>query len=544
MSTTISEKFINEKEFYSLVIRRVEYLKSEDNSKLKTIIVRPDCNKPLPTILMRTCYPKNEEKYLRIAEMYAHRGFNYIFQICRGVGDSTGQWKPNVNERIDGINLLKWCEKQDWIESIGIYGFSYSALAGWVLMNDLTSKVKTMYLSHYGTERFVSAYRSGLFRHDVLTSWTRNNAGKEIDVDYETSLNYRPHIQVDRKLWGVDLPWYREWILNTDENDSYWNTGFWKYLRDIPLCANIPIYIGSGWYDHHLGSTMVSYDKLNKCSKSRSVLRIGAWNHSFKPCVEGRILKNLENDENYNAYKWFRKILIDGEEIEKKIHLYDIGNDVWEEFNEYPLKIQPNLYLYLDTNHKTLLEDCPLDEGVSEFIYDPNYPVYSIGSESLLETKRWIGSLLQPPEDYREDVITFISNEFEDDVTILGKIELVLYVSSDAEDTAFSAKIMEKQKNGKSYSMRSSIVTISKEIDYDYIPDSIVKVTLTFWDIFWTIKAGNRLRIDISSSDFPQYSLHPNTKQKWSIAEKFFIANQKVYTGGDKMSYIKLPLKK
>ena len=170
---------------------------------------------------------------------------------------------------------------------MGYWGCSYLALTGWLIADILPEKVKTMYLTHYGTFRHVSAYKDGLFRHDVLTAWAMENAGYPVTADYLESCRFRPHAEVDERLWGKKLEWYRKWVTSTDASDEYWNTGVWGLLKEIPSRVKVPVYMGEGWYDHHLGSAIETYRSLSEEAKKKSKFVIGAWDHNFNVVVKG-----------------------------------------------------------------------------------------------------------------------------------------------------------------------------------------------------------------------------------------------------------------
>lgn len=118
-------------------------------------------------------------------------------------------------------------DKLSWIDCMGYKGASYLALTGWAMADAMPSKVRSMYLTVYGTSRHTSAYKDGLFRQDILTAWAMSNAGFPVSADYLTSAAYRPQVQVDEALWGKRLDWYRDWITHTDADDPYWQQGFW-----------------------------------------------------------------------------------------------------------------------------------------------------------------------------------------------------------------------------------------------------------------------------------------------------------------------------
>jgi len=526
-------------------------LQMPDGIKLAAYIRKPLGSGPFPTIAMRSCYPHQEPLLQLYAEEYSRRGFAYVWQYCRGTGLSEGEWVPNIHERPDGKAFIDWLAAQDWVAGIGYWGNSYLALTGWAIADIVPDKVKTLYLTHYGTDRYESAYQGGLMRQDVLTSWALGNTGRNVQADYQASLRFRPHIDVDEKLWGIRLDWYRDWITSTNRSDAYWNRGFWQELQEIPARVRVPVYLGEGWYDHHLGSTFKTWEKLSSEVKRHSVLRIGPWNHGFRTCVQGKSLDHAENSDIIHAFHWFDRILRRSEHPAGGIKTYQIGSDSWQELPCYPFQSERCETFYLQAgsdNSNGFLMLGPAEETSQiQYTYDPENPVPSHGAESLLATMKENGSLLQPACGWRADVVSFVSEPLVNDLDILGRIKFILQVSSTADDTAFSAKIMEIGPDGQAYNIRSGISTLayrnSSEQDRDeYIPEAITEITIELWDISWKLRAGCRLRVDISSSDFPQYAVHSNYAGIWSLQDKTRPATQTILTGAAWPSRVVIPI--
>lgn len=522
-----------------------------DGSKLATYIRRPIGNGPFPTIAMRSCYPHQDPLLQLYAEEYSRRGFAFVWQYCRGTGRSEGEWVPNIHERPDGKDFINWLAAQDWSAGIGYWGNSYLALTGWAIADLVPDKVKTLYLTHYGTDRFTSAYQCGLMRQDVLTAWALGNTGQNVKADYQDSLRFRPHIDVDEELWGIRLDWYRDWITSTSRSDEYWNSGFWHELQEIPARVHVPVYLGEGWYDHHLGSSFKTWEKMSLEAKQHSILRIGPWNHGFQTCVQDKPLEHAENSDIINAYHWFDQILRREELPAGGIKAYQIGADCWQDLPKYPFKSERSETFYLQAgsdNSNGRLSRSPAEvTEQTRYVYDPENPVFSHGAESLLATMKENGSLQQPSGGWRDDVVSFVSEPLAKDLDILGKIKVILQVASTADDTAFSAKIMEIGPEGQAYNIRSGISTLayrkSSEQDREvYVPATQTEITIELWDISWKLRSGCRLRVDISSSDFPQYAVHSNYAGIWSMQDRVRKAEQTILTGSLYPSRIVLPI--
>ncbi len=527
-------------------LRQEVMLPNSEGIKFRTQFFFPRCSFPVPAIVVRSCYPTQEPMLVLKAEEYNKRGFAFVVQWCRGINGSEGEWEPNIYDRSNGLSLMDHLQNDIRIESIGYWGDSYLAFTGWVMADAVPEKVKTMYLGVYGCDRYVSAYKDGLFRQDILTSWAMGNTGRQIDADYMKSAAYRPQIEVDEAMWGGKLDWYRDWITNTDKDSAYWNDGFWKMLRDIPGKIQIPIYVREGWYDHHLGSALVTYKSLSQKSRSHSTLEIGPWNHGYQCVVSHQSTENLTDNSISSPIEWFDTILRKKELPDETVKEYIIGEDRWNTGSCYPLPANGKLRFYL-SGTGALLKKADSQTTVSQYIYDPENPVESHGAESVLQTMSEAGSLLQPSPGYRRDVISFLSAPLEENVHISGEINVKLYVSSDADDTSFSAKLMEVFPDGAAVNIRGTITTLAYRNGATkrgtYTPGQIVEINLKMWDIAWTAKAGSQLRLDVASSDFPQYAVHSNYSGVWSLQTETKIAHQAIYSGEEYPSQVELPLR-
>jgi putative CocE/NonD family hydrolase len=154
-------------------------------------------------------------------------------------------------------------------------------------------------------------------------------------------------------------------------------------------------------------------------------------------------------------------------------------------------------------------------------------------------------SVAQPEPGYRPDILSFLSEALTEPLTIAGNIRVRLYVASDAADTSFTVKLMELRPDGKAYNIEDGIATlafragIGKPVAYE--PGTIVSLDLELWPIDWKIAAGSRLRLDLSSSNFPAYHAHPNRFGPWAEVAEAVVAHQTLHTGGDCASYVELP---
>lgn len=533
-------------------------VQTSDGLKLKTRIYKPTIAGPWPVLVTRTPYTwLGLDDTDRIGQDYARRGIAYIVQYCRGKGGSEGVYEPNVNERADGLALVNWVAAQPWCKNIGLFGESYTALTAWIIADIVPEKVKGIFLHHYGVDRHLSAYSNGAFRQDILTAWAIDNAEEikqkpakpDVDRIYFEQMAYMPQQQMDTHFFGVELPWYRDWISHTDYTDPYWHQGVWATLRSIPPKIKVPIVVVAGHFDHHQEGTILGYNLLPEETKAKSQLIVGAWNHShiITPQI-GKIEHATDINLTTLQFQWFYDLLVKGEEPKPDVKVYAIGEDKWHSLKDWPMKDNHLEAKYYLAENGKLAKDY-LQSSISniQYDYDPTNPVLSIGGETLFNSSTRRGSQLQPEVGYRPDVLSFVSEPLSEPLLIAGQVKINLHVSSDCDDTAFTYKISEVFPDGKTYNIRTGITTLGFRNNplgdrQTFEPGSDVELSIESLPIMWQLQPGSKIRLDISSSDFPQYSVHSNYAGVWSAQGKTRVAHQTLFL--DDKSRIEIPLLK
>lgn len=543
-----------------------EMVDGGDGYKLLTRIYLPKGVGPWPVIVTRTPYVFGGRGDTNVlGREYAKRGIGYIQQDCRGKGGSEGFFKPNIYERADGIALYQWIAVQPWCKVIGIFGSSYTALTGWLVADSVPDKVKGFYLQHYGVDRHISCYRAGLFREDIMSGWAVDNAeekinkpqrqeGQQAGENYYEFYRHLPTVEADEAILGTKLPWYRDWITHTDYNDPYWNSGVWADLKNVTPQVSVPVTIVAGQFDHHEEGTILGYERLNDKVKSQSRLILGSWNHSFQTTPTH---VPTEHAKDYNTitdmFEWFYSILVKEIVPDGEIKVYAIEEDKWVNLDEWPIKpIEKKEFFFTNEENKDgnayLLSDKKQKENdVISYNYDPLNPVMAVGGETLFTSALKRGSQLQPEPGYRDDVISFISEPLTEDLVIGGNVVVNLSVSTNVDDTSFAFTLSEICPNGETYNIRTSITTLGYRNDIwgdrqTYVPNQMVDIEIVSLPIVWNVKAGNCLRIDIKSSNFPEYAIHSNYAGVWSEQPKTRVAEQKIYVGKKSASNVVFPI--
>ncbi|MBS4218047.1 CocE/NonD family hydrolase [Bacillus sp. FJAT-49711] len=537
------------------------FIPVRDGIKLSTYVQFPKGHGPWPVILSRTPYSNILPVWKDIQNKWAEHGYVFIVQECRGTGKSEGEWTPFIYEKNDGLDTIDWIIKQDWMDgNIATYGASYSGVVQWMMAEDLPTEVKTMFISVTGIERYRQNYMNGMFRHDIYTVWAIGNSGIQPKYPhknlYDEALKIKPHIEMDYQLFGKQLPWYRDWVTNIDSQSSYWSTGLWAELKEIPRKTNIPIMMVAGWFDHNLDASIQSYKKLPQSIRDDSIFIIGPWVHTEG--VSGDL--SYPNHDKFGeqqfdaALQWFNHHLKEKEfEMAKeRLITYTIGEGNWRSWSGW-MKEENSVCFYLkEINGKVgeLTLNSKLSAGKVTYYYNPDNPVPTKGGAAIMSyltgnpNAAPPASVIQDKMGTRGDVISFISEPLDEDLEIAGKIRANLFVSSNAEDTSFTIAVMEMFPDGTSYNIRDGITCLRYRNNkhYHYNPEDIVMVEIDCWPITWTVKKCSRLRVDISSSNFPAYHAHPNIADVWACQKETKIAKQVIHFGVNYPSCIEIPV--
>ncbi|GBF74795.1 hydrolase [Paenibacillus sp. 598K] len=541
----------------------------QDGVMLATYIERPtvegdgksDGEGPWPVIVSRTPYPMARASWLQAARMWAGHGYVFVLQECRGTGDSEGEWQPFRHERADGLDTLQWIVGQSWCNGrIATYGSSYHGTLQWSMAGALPEEVKTMYIAFAGIHRYAQHYMNGMFRHDIYTVWALGNSGAEIDHGdfgalYRQALAARPHLEMDEQVLGTQLPWYREWITEVDPASPYWTEGFWAELKEMPRRVTVPLLMVAGWYDHNLQSGTWSYASLPETIRQKSCLLIGPWVHTESTSGDlaypGHDIWGARQVRA--ALAWFDHHLKDRplpvELAPGTVQTYAIREDRWIGWQGMPTATKTQTW-YLavgDAPAHPLVSDPPM-AGQLSYVYDPGDPVPTRGGAALMHyltgdtAAAPPSSVRQEPPGTRADVLSFVSEPLGEELRIAGPVKVWVEVATDADDTAFTAQLIEQCPDGSAYHIRDGITSLRWRSDQasTYSSEERVVVAIELWPIVWLLRPGSRLRLDVSSSNFPAYHAHSNQAGPWAAQTTSRAATQTVYTAG--LSRIELPL--
>jgi putative CocE/NonD family hydrolase len=527
-----------------------------DGVKLVTKIIVPDEGEKWPVLYTRSPYPITWAMEPTIMLPFVEQGYCVVIQSCRGGNGSGGEYDPFQNEREDGIDAINWLVKQPWHNgNIATYGASYMCYTQWIVADHMPAEVKTMYLESFGIDRYSQMYGNGMFRHDIYTSWALQNCRVEIadlPKTYLEALQVRPHNTMDEKLLGKKLPFYQDFISKTERSDPYWQDSFWEVLRTIPSKINVPVCIAEGWNDHNIEGVMTGIMGLRPEIRKSSKIVLGPWDHMGQEAGE----MEYPDSDKYGTMNaklmiaWFDRMLKGICADEPPVsEFYTIGEGKWRNITQWPPATEKHVYFLGGGGSLTSI---PPQTGSETYEYDPANPVETVGGNALLA---WMGGLgdtdhgpqLQPDYSDRGDVLIFTSEPLMENVTLAGGAEVFLEVATTAPDTSFMVKLSEEFPDGRTINIvdGASSILLRNESDtiLDYTPGEKVVLKIRLWDTAWQVQKGSRLRLDVTSSNFPMYHIHPNRTGIWSEHEGWDKANQTVYFGTEN-SAVYLPILK
>lgn len=535
------EKIIAEqdmKPIYNGYTLSKEVFETSDGKKLITYIAKPlGETKPLPVILRRTPYGRKSLRFFFEMSLY---GYVCIAQNCRGCFGSEGEFVPGVNEKQDTLETIEWIKTLPYFNGkMAMCGASYLSMEQWQVGDCAPEELKTLYLEFYNPYRYIQLYTKGMFRLEAYAGWTSFNAGVKSSKElYDKAVCHTPQFTMDEDVLGTHLDWYRDWVTNPDPDAPIWHHMPWSHLETMPEKLSIPVFMHCGWYDPHLEGMLKAYGNIKEDIRKKSVLFITPCNH--KGTLSTDI--DLENAFDYTGRRfiksklqWFNHMLKDeplpDHFIKGEANVYVIGDKKYIK-TDWMKSASAEKPFFLNTESFTLDEK----EGTyspAKFIYDPLNPVPTTGSDVIMTDYMYNGNdsahgIRIQAEDKREDVLSFTSETFTEEMTISGA-SVKLKVSSSAKDTAFTAKLC-LIKNGKAYHLRESITTLRFE-NKNYEPFTEAEVSIDFYPIAVKFEAGDSIRVDISSSSFPAWPAHPNTDTLWSKEINAIKAEQTIFGG-------------
>lgn len=532
---------------------------------------------PRPVLLMRTAYPislLSRQESTRVYR-YGEAGYVLVCQLTRGQGLSEGDFRRYVDDPADGYDCIEWIAKQPWCDgAVGMFGGSYVAGTQLMAAREKPPSLKCIMPTAF-TGSHVRGYSFcfGVPRRMQVLQWLQLVDLEDFD---EQDVSYGDVNIVNHPIWGpaltsepmIDaaegLQWsqdkkemYREIISHPMDDDYYKSVHF----TDEELFElDIPIFFTGGWYDTACVWPLDFFARMESAEQSRSdrYLLIGPWNHgqSQTTCKPGAVDGNRVLPENgvidqFALRMAFFDRYLKGDQKSKiqqdRVRVFITGANEWRVYPTYPVPdtAHKKLYLHSGGDARSFPGDGRLDcdaptteETPDAYVYDPMVPTNS--QLNSYTDRRHV--------EVRSDVLTYTSAPLKASITILGEIVLNLSAASDAPDTDWFAVLTEVFPDGRS--MPFYVAPPAFRARYREGMDREVFMSPGVPYLFripigsagHNVAKGNRLRLSIFSSAFPEFEPNRNTGNEAATDTDTRVAKQLVFHDRERASCVDVPV--
>jgi putative CocE/NonD family hydrolase len=552
-----------------------------DGVVMRAEVYRPARSGPFPVLLVRTPYGEPMSRGVPVLPAI-DAGFAVVLQHCRGTGTSDGDFAPFASEADDGVDTIEWCAGQAWSNGlVGMYGPSYLGMVQFAAAVSAPSALRCLLPTVTPADYFGGlVYRQGALQLGQLLGWYtlksaqtltyRAAAGEDISADMPALLAHMTSMAADydhlpaRDAPAVSqiMPTWQQW-LDHEERDEFWRDLSYAASRDRITAPALHV---GGWFDLFLGGTLDNFMTLRESAATEHARRnqalvIGPWTHADQTGVAGELHFGLLASAQAIQLEqlqltFLRRFVAEGqtELAGSRVKLFVMGDNVWRDEDDWPLARTQWTRWYLHSGGG--LSAAPPGAGAlpSKFRFDPRDPVPTVGGATLISGGpgggiSWIGG----PRDQRvigtrPDVLVFTSEELPEDLEVTGPLRVTLNAATSAADTDFTAKLVDVWPDGRAMGVADGIVRarfrdgsgLSRPVTAGRVESYEIDLMATS-QVF---KAGHRVRVDISSSNFPCFDRNPGNGARAATAthDDFVVADQTICHDAGLPSYITLPV--
>ena len=556
-------------------------VKMRDGVILRGDIFRPDAEGKFPVLLERTPYRRATWGFeVNFAQRAASRGYVVFLQDVRGRYTSDGEWYPFLHESEDGYDTIEWIAAQPYSNGkVGMFGGSYvgatQMLAAIAHPPHLAGICPVVTASNYHDGW---TYQGGAFEQWFNESWTSGlaqdtlahqiermpSSPEEVNALPLTSypiFNFNPSGIVNGSASAV-APYYLDWLAHPAYDDYWKRWSIEEHYADI----RVPALHTAAWYDLFLGGSLRNYKGIKsgggteEARKGQQLLvTIGGHAGGGRKIGDVDFGPEAEKfDENELTLRWY-DFLFKGVQNEfatgKPVKIFVMGLNQWRGEDEWPLARAKTTRYYLhskghaNSSHGdgALSIATPAKEAADSFTYDPAKPVPTIGGPLCCDSEHLApGPRSQLAAEDREDVLIYSTPPLESDLEVTGAVVLEFFAKSSAVDTDFTGKLVDVAPDGTAINLTEGIVRArfrdSQEKAALLTPGQIYKFKIDLWATSNVFRKGHRLRLELSSSNFPRFDRNLNTAESAATSAKFVSATNTILHDAEHPSALLLPI--
>ena len=574
----VSSNYSLGQETYPVTTEHAIEAKMRDGTILRADVFRPKAEGKFSVLLERTPYDKRQSAGFGLKA--ATRGYVVIIQDVRGRYSSDGEWYPFKNESNDGYDTIEWAAALPYSNGkIGMFGGSYvgatQMLAAITHPPHLAGICPVVTASNYHDGW---TYQGGAFEQWFNESWTSGLAQDTLNRAVEKNTNALhgvwalpltsyPLFEVPGSSQQADLtrtlaPYFFDWLAHPNY-DEYWKRwSIEEHYSDI----NIPVLTIAAWYDIFLGGSLRNYVGIKAHGGSESarkaqrlLVTIGGHAGSGRKIGDVDFGPAAEQDEEDSVVVLWYDHLFKNANNEfsngKPVKIFVMGANHWRDEEDWPLPRARETKYFLHSSGKansirgdgSLSVTAPRSESSDHYVYDPVDPAPTIGGPLCCDSKHLKpGPRDQRPVEARDDVLVYSTPPLAQDLEVTGPVRLDLYASSSAVDTDFTAKLVDVAPDGFAQNLTEGIVRAryrdSQEQPTFLNPGQTYKLGIDVWATSNVFRKGHRLRLELSSSNFPRFDRNLNTGEDSATARKPVSATNTIYHDAEHPSALILPV--
>lgn len=535
-----------------------------DGVVLRADVYRPTGDGPWPVLLARLPYGKNLPLLAGLMDPVgkARRGFLVVVQDTRGRYASDGEWEPWTFEMDDGYDTVRWAAALPGSNgSVGMFGPSYLGNTQW-----MAALAKPPELKAISPMVTWSEPDDGLFAR---------GGARELGITVPWSLMQGVDTLLRRH---ADDPMARGQALmalvgDTDAvaGSTYWELptgrhpvferhgipelGFERSRREpgwSDSCrvagrqaeVDLPSLHSGGWYDIFCQGTLDNYVAMRAAGRPAKLV-MGPWSHTGQMGYLGDVNFGLAASTELLGFRgrfadlelgWLRQWLAPDEAPAQPelppVLLFVMGINQWREEQEWPLARAVDTDLFLRTGDRLAFEAPDAGEGADAFTYDPADPVPTTGGALLMSNEFPAGPFDQAEVEARPDVLVYTSDPLDEDLEVTGRIRAHLTAATDAPTTDWVVRLCDVGPDGVSRNIADGIVRAVAT------PGEFTEQVVDLWSTSSVFRAGHRIRVQVTSSNFPRWDRNLNTGD----GLRSQAAHQEIAHDGTRLSRIVLPV--
>ncbi len=551
---------------------------ARDGVALRADVYHPADGGKYPVLLCRTPYNKLTPRYVSDARAMATRGYTVVVQDHRGRYASDGEFTwmfrdhTETHDAEDGYDSVEWAAKLPWSDGrVGTWGHSNASWAIWLLFSSQPPSLAAGLAS--GICKDLLDLNLGIFETGRRLEWTymmaadaRKKAG-DIDGPLTPTEANRRWAEVERGkyIWWMPIGEIPGDVFSTlnEQLQKYHRVQNKEFMRfgEIHSKVNVPTLQITGWWDRLIG-TVDNFEGITKNGpqelRDQHRLIIGPWGHDptdFSRKI-GPVDYGPDAERPYNTMitRWYDyqfKGYDSGIAEEDPVQLFVLGENQWRGEKEWPLARTQytEFYLHSGGSANTVLGDGNLslpspedsEAATDEYLYDPRDPVMS-----LMRADSQAAPVDQSPHDHRKDVLFYETPALEEEIELTGPVILKLWAKTDGPDTDWAARLAIVFEDGLAMNLTYGIMRAQYREGYEnpelLEPGQTYQYDIKLNPIGVLLKPGQKLRLYVTSSDFPNFDRNHNTGKPYWEDSEFRTANQTVFHSPDQPSHLVLPV--